>query len=196
MINENNYEDDRQRLSRLLMISRAQGLVSQEKMALEIGVAKKTIQNWERGVSSPSLIQAIAWFRVLDIAALPYLLQFIFPGLEGIKATDNDQKLKDALITLINSLPPEGIRQLLYVFYGDHGSSPEALLHMLTAHLQTPLRDRYSHAEQILTDYKLAKDTQNLTAASHIQPDTEVLEKAIACSREALLSNKNEYSRI
>lgn len=119
-------------LSKTLWETRIKGKRSQEYMALEMGVARKTIQNWEKGISAPSIEQAIEWFRILQISPLPYLFQYVYPQMQSINAGDEDQKLRQNLITLIEQLPPEGIRQLLYLFYGNHGSSPRAVLNLMT----------------------------------------------------------------
>ena len=189
-------EEDRKRLSRMLMLSRAESGLSQEKVALELGIAKKTVQNWERGISAPTLPQAIGWFRVMKVAAMPYFLQFMFPDIEGISKKDSDEKLRKELMKLIETLPAEGIRELMYLFYGNHGSSPRGVLNMVTAHLQTPLRDRYDHASEILSDYKLAVDQNKQVRPEHIQPNVELLENAIKSGREAIIKGKDNYNLI
>lgn len=197
-IYDNDYfnEEDRKRLSRMLMLSRAESGISQEKVALELGIAKRTVQNWERGISAPTLPQAIQWFRVMKVAAMPYFLQFMFPEIEGINPKNNDEKIRTNLIKLIETLPPEGVRQLMYLFYGNHGSSPRAVLNMITAHLQTPLKDRYTHACMILSDYQLYNDKVETINPEHIQPDVKSLETAISKSRKSILQNKNNYISI
>lgn len=186
-------EEDKKRLANILMRSRAESGMSQEKVALELGVAKKTVQNWERGVSSPTLPQAIGWFRVMKVAAMPYFLNFIFPDTDGINKDQSDEKLRKILMLMLDSLPAEGIRQLLYLFYGDHGSSPRATLNLITAHLQTPLRDRYAHANIILNDYELACSMNNNTSKDHIMPNTEVIKDSIELSRKAIVNSKSSY---
>lgn len=189
-------EEDRKRLSRMLMLSRAESGISQEKVALELGIAKRTVQNWERGISAPTLPQAIQWFRVMKVAAMPYFLQFMFPEIEGINPKNDDETIKTNLIKLIETLPPEGVRQLMYLFYGNHGSSPRAVMNMVTAHLQTPLKDRYTHACMILSDYQLHNDKVETTNPEHIQPDVKTLETAISKSRKSILQNKDNYITI
>ncbi len=186
-------EEDKMRLARILMISRAESGLSQEKVALELGIAKKTVQNWERGISSPTLPQAIGWFRVMKIAAMPYLLEFLFPDMEGVSQNESNESLRKKLILLIEALPPEGIRQLLYLFYGDHGSSPRAVLNLMTAHLQTPLRDRYAHANMILCDYEMACSKKENVGKNHIQPNTDLLKSAIDESRKAIIEDNTSY---
>lgn len=195
----NNYffdDEDKKRLSRILMLSRAESGLSQEKVALELGIAKRTVQNWERGISAPTLPQAIQWFKILKVAAMPYFLQFMFPDIEGIGPKDDDSKIRKELINLIEVLPAEGVRQLMYLFYGNHGSSPRGTMNMLTAHLQTTLKDRYNHACMILNDYKLLNDKIETTRPDHVQPNIASLEASIAQSRTAILQNQNNYLTI
>ena len=186
-------EQDRQRLSRMLMLSRAESGLSQEKVALELGIAKKTVQNWERGVSMPTLPQAIAWFRVMKVAAMPYFLQFMYPNIEGTKSGLSDIEIEKQLLTIIEHLPPEGIRQLMYLFYGNHGSSPRVVMNLITAYLQFPLRERYLIDKMILSSYELAKEQNSLTKEEHIQPNTELVKKALEKEHEAILENRESY---
>lgn len=190
---ERQAKEDRKRLSRLLMRSRGESGLSQEAVSLELGIAKKTVQNWEKGVSAPSLPQAIAWFRLMGVPAMPYLIQFIFPEMEGTKGSDDDEKIRKELLEVVQTLPVEAVRQLFYLFYGDHGSSPRGVMNMLTAHLQTPLKDRFAHASTILADYKLSHDKHEVSRPDHIQPNLDLLEKAIEQGREAILQNRENY---
>lgn len=166
---------------------------SQEYMALELEVARKTVQNWEKGVSEPSIGQAINWFKVLDVSPIPYLIQVVHKDMDGISAADDLKKLKSSLHQLLDELPEEGVRQLLYLFYGNHGSSPRAVLNMLTAHLQTPMKDRVMHGHLILKNYELASKKGLVTAAHHVQPNQKLLELAIAKGEEAEINNAKAY---
>lgn len=166
---------------------------SQEYMALELGVARKTVQNWESGASEPSVTQAIEWFRVLDISPLPYFLQIVHKDIKGINAQDEPAKLRGALLKLVQELPEESVRQLLYLFYGTHGSAPRAVLNMLTAHLQVPMEDRVTNGTLILKSYELAKKRGKITELDHVQPNLQLLKKAIAMGEEAAVKEANAY---
>lgn len=166
---------------------------SQEFMALELGVSRKTVQNWESGASEPSVTQAIEWFRILNISPLPYFLQIVHTDMQGINSKDDVGKLRAALLKLVGELPEDSLRQLLYLFYGTHGSSPRAILNMLTAHLQTPLEDRVTSSTLILKSYELAKKKGKTTEKDHVQPNLELLKKAIAMGEEAAVKNANAY---
>jgi len=166
---------------------------SQEYMAFELGVARKTVQNWESGISEPSIGQAIVWFKTVGTSPLPYLYQIMYEDMNGICSSDDISHLKKSLGTLLDQLPEEGIRQLLYLVYGNHGSSPRAILNMVTAHLQTPMRDRVINGSVVLKNYQLAAKKKQLTDVNHVQPNVELLEKAIAMGEDADVQNKKAY---
>lgn len=164
---------------------------SQEYMAFELGVTRRTILNWENGVSEPSVGQTINWFKLVNKNPIPYLLQVTYPDMDKISSKDNDAKILTALMQLINDLPAEGVRQLMYLFFGNHGSSPRAVLQMINAHLQTPMRDRIVHGQLIATDYEIARRTGTLAQPDHIKPNMEYLNACI----EAALSDIEKISK-
>lgn len=186
-------EKDRARLARILMLSRAESGLSQEKVALELGIAKKTVQNWEKGMSTPTLPQAIAWFRVMKVAAMPYFIQFMFPEMEGIKSQHSDDEIRGNLVKMMETLPNEGIRQLMFLFYGNHGSSPRAVMNMMNAYLQTPLKDRYQVDTMIYNNYELAENMQKLTQPNNIKPDTKLMKLAVEKEHDAIVNNEDSY---
>lgn len=169
---------------------------SQEFMAFELGVTRKTIQNWENGVSEPSVSQAMTWFKLLHKNPIPYLLQISYPEMDKISSKDKDAKILASLMQLINDLPAEGVRQLMYLFFGNHGSSPRAVLQMITAHLQTPMKDRIAHGQLVATNYELAAKTDNLAHPQHVQPDLNYLLSAIETAKEAVAKRASEYCSI
>lgn len=185
--------EDEKRLARMLACARAESGMSQEAVALELGIARKTVQNWEKGSSTPTLPQAIAWFRVMKVAAMPYFIQFMFPDMEGIRGYTEDRKVLESLLALIETLPMEGVRQLMYLFYGNHGSSPRAVINMVTAYLQMPLKERYNIDCAIGENYSLAKEMGTITHKENIQPDEEIMRTAIAREREAVIESKSSY---
>ena len=135
----------------------------------------------------------MSWLQACKVPVGPYIMQIAFPHLDGIKGTDDDKKVRNALIEVVRDLPSKQVRQLLYLFFGDHGSSPKGNLEMLTAHLQSPMRDRLAHARQILDDYLLAAEKGTIRRPEHIQPDVDYLEKSIAKGRKAVIEDRESY---
>lgn len=173
-------------IAEALRITRYESGKSQEYMAFELGVSRRTVQNWETAVSEPSVTQATHWFQLLDKNPIPFLLQTVYPDMDKISHRDSDARILASLLQLINDLPAEGVRQLMYLFFGDHGSSPRAVLQMVTAHLQTPMKDRISHGQLIASDYEIAQITGTLAHPEHIQPDLGCLNDAITAAKEGL----------
>lgn len=183
-------------ISEALRYTRNESGRSQEYMASELGVTRRTISNWEGGISEPSVSQMIEWFKLVNKNPLPYLLQYTYPDMDKISHEDEDSKILSALMQIINDLPAEGVRQLMYLFFGNHGSSPRAVLQMITAHLQTPMKDRITHGQLVATDYELALKTDNITHPEHIQPDLDYLNAAIKSAKDAVEKHAKEYSTI
>lgn len=185
------------RFSKIWWRSRADAGVSQEYVAIGVGVSRKTVQNWEKGISSPDLFQASEWFNVLGLNPLPYFLDFIFPqDVDGIKGNDEDKRIDEALKQLIEQLPAAGKRQLLYMLYGNHGSSPNAVLNLMNAHLQAPLKDRIVHATMIVENYELEKMLGNLVCPSNIQPDIKMLRTSMENARTTVEKHRSGYHMI
>lgn len=174
--------------------SRYDAGVSQEYLANHIGVSRKTIQNWENGVSAPDFNQSSKWFEALGINPLPYFLGYIYPeNMGNISAKVSDERVGKALKELIDDLPIEGKRQLLYLFYGDHGSSPRAVLNLITAHLHLPMRERIAQADIIVDSYEMDEATGNLVGKEHIKPDIQLVKKAISKAKDAVMAGNVGY---
>lgn len=186
-------EEARKRLSDILCLTRGMSGISQEAIANELGIARKTVQNWEKGTTSPSFDQVIGWFKVVKVSPLPYLFQYIYPDMESLNDSDNNKLIKQSLLTLLDSLPPEGIKELLYLFYGEHGSSPRAILNLITAHLQTPMKDRVTQAGVIIKNYELALKKNQVTDSNHVQPNLSFLKDALERGENAFLSDEDSY---
>lgn len=183
-------------ISDALRYTRNESGLSQEYMAFELGVTRRTISNWESGVSEPSISQTIDWFKLVHKNPIPYLLQCTYPDMDKISHKEDDSRILASLMQIINDLPAEGVRQLMYLFYGNHGSSPRAVLQMITAHLQTPMKDRITHGQLVATNYELAMRTGSITHPEHIQPDLDCLNGAIETAKKAVEKNAKEYSTI
>lgn len=180
-------------LSEMWKQSREDGGKSQEYMSKALGVSKKTVQNWEAGTSSPSQLMGFMWFKVLGIPPLPYYLELLYPE---FKRVDTDDEVLSALFALIRDMPLSAKKELLYMLGGVHGSSAPALLEMVTAHLQTPMRDRLNIAQSILTNYDIAQATGRIRHPGQIQPNIELLRRAVTEAEQTIKHGKESYTII
>ena len=104
MLHKESKSDRNKRFARIWSLSRSDAGKTQEFMAAGLGVSKKTIQNWEKGVSAPDLYEGSEWFRVLGSNPMPYYLAFLYPWLfDGIKPEDGDEEIEQALMFLVKN---------------------------------------------------------------------------------------------
>lgn len=170
---------------------------SQEYMALELGVAKKTVQNWEKGLSSPSFFQSLEWFRILNTNPFPYYMDVLYPDkIAGVKASDSDEKIEEAFNSLIQNISINDKRALLYLYYGKHGSSPHSVIQVMLAHLHLPMTLRINNACNVDTNYKMAKELNMLVCPDNIQPDLSDFKRSIVMALEACKDNRDSYSNL
>lgn len=168
---------------------------SQEFMAIELGIAKKTVQNWEKGISSPSFFQSLEWFRVLNTNPFPYYMSMMYPKeFNHIKRANTDEEIDEAFDTLIKQVSIEDKRALLYIYYGAHGGDPHTVINLMLAHLHTPLQMRITQAMLISYIYEMQYETDNLICKDDVMPNTEELNKSLMRARVAALQKSYGYS--
>lgn len=117
-------EERKQRFAKIWWKSRSDAKKSQEYMAIHLGISKRTVQNWERGVSSPDLFQSAEWFSLLGQNPLHYYFEYLYPSLyESPSSLNKDEDVEQRLLCLVKQMTPVEQKQLLYMVAGDHGSS-------------------------------------------------------------------------
>lgn len=186
-------EERMKEFSRIHYEARIAAGKSREYMANQLGVAKKTIFNWERGVSSPSFFQSLEWFRVLKIDPIPEYISFVYPAQMDVKPTDSDWKVEEAFHLLIKEIGIKEKRALLYLYKGKHGSSPYSVLQLLLAHLHLPMSLRINDACNVNTNYKLAKELGQLVCPENIQPDLSNFRNSIDKALESCKAKEDRY---
>lgn len=190
-----NRVDISARFAKMWRTSRESVGKSQDYMARALGVSKKTVQNWEAGTSCPSQEKGFAWFVILDLQPLPYYLRLLYPEeFDDLTPCSDDKAIEQALCTVIKDIPSEMKRKILYLLTGAHGSSPLAVMEVITAHLQTPLRDRLNVAQSIATNYEMAQSAGKVKRPDHIQPNMELISSGIQLGKEAVKAGKNSYT--
>ena len=168
---------------------------SQEFMAIELGVAKKTVQNWEKGISSPSFFQSLEWFRVLNTNPFPYYMSLMYPKESHcIKSANTDEEINEAFDTLIKQISVNDKRALLYIYYGAHGGDPHTIINLMLAHLHTPLQARITQAMLISYIYEMQLEIDNLICKDDIMPNLLELNESLMRARVAALHKSYGYS--
>lgn len=176
--------------------SRRDAGVSQEHMALSLGVSKKTIQNWEKGISSPDLFEANEWFRILGVNKMHYILALYYPAFFRDIDIENaeDTEVEEALIKVIKTLSHTEMRQLLFLLTGDHGSDPMAVINLAVAHYQTPLQHRITLGHVIVENYLMAEKLEGVICPDDVKPNMQVVCQSLVRAKEAVFSGKKSYN--
>lgn len=108
------------KLCKILLQSRYEGNISQIKLADEIGVNKKTIMNWEQGITQPSIENIIKWFDACGVNPMHYFLEYISPGAFDNVDYKSEQTINEAFNSLTELMSYEDKMALLYIYFGHH----------------------------------------------------------------------------
>lgn len=176
------------RFTMLLCQARTDAGKSQHYMAMGLGVSKKTIQNWEKGVTYPDILQYTAWFKLLGLDPLHYLVT------SDSANDEEDRLLEEKLSILIKQSSTFEKRELLYLMTGKHGSSWYSLLQMFTTHCHTTMQSRVAAARLILENYEMEAETGELVLQNEIAPDMSTLQQAISQGKQAAQKKENGYT--
>lgn len=188
-----NKEEVKQKFADMWRKSREDANKSQAYMAKKLDVSKKTVQNWESGVSCPSQEKGFEWFDALGVPPLPYYLNLLYKGVFDVKPSSDDDRIELALLTAIKTLTPAEKRKIFYLLYGNHGSSPAGVLDLVTAYLHTPLMARLNVAANIISNYELAETYDYTVNPDNIRPDISFLINSYETAKQAVIDHKTSY---
>lgn len=176
---------------------RTNGHKSQDYMAMELGVSKKTIQNWEKGISSPTFFQSLEWFRILKVNPIPYYIQCVFPyrNVRG-KKTDPDEVIEERFEMLSEQFSINTKRALVYLFLGEHGSSPTAVVQFILEYLHMPMKERALIAKMTSEAYAINKEMGNIVCPDNILPITDLLDRSIEAAKASVIQKCESYSPV
>lgn len=170
--------------------------MSKEKVALELGVSRKTVWSWENGFSYPNFKQLFDWFKTLQINPFPYLYAYY----ADIDVPQNCENIAQALpisgkrrcvMDFVSYADNRLIEMLYEILYGDHGSDVNAFLNLCLEYLQCDPKDKITQAALIKTNHDLSKNKNNNIG---IQPDAELVRKAIISASEAYMKGLKKYN--
>lgn len=185
-----NKIDIADKIASTLRKSRKSSNKSQEYMAKSLGVSRKTVQNWEDGISCPSEVQVYDWFNALCVPPQQYYLEFLYPDLNNETAAD--LVYQEELLEMVSSLPDHMKQKLYFILCGSHGSSPSAVIDMTVANLQTPLRDRLNVCQNVITNYEIADSVGELNDKT-VKIDIKKLKESYTNAVKAVKIRRNSY---
>lgn len=181
-------------LSKMLSDARYASKLSQEQIAQHLNVSRKTVANWEAGISAPTFDMVLKWFNVCDEPIYPYVMKYLHPDeLEKMTPKSTSKEVTKALHICIEQLDEHYQKELLYILTGSHFSNPFGILDLFTAYLHVPLDLRMNVADNIVNNFLFAKARDFLVSNDNVMPDLGNLDKCKSSAREAIYSGKKTY---
>lgn len=179
--------DEKKRFSRIWSSSREEAGKTQDYMADRLGVSKKTVQNWENGVTAPDMYMGNEWFQVLGVNPVPYYLTYQYPEWIGsVSSETDDDAIEQTLLALIKKSTPEEKRNLLFLMAGKHGSPWNLLLQLFVAHCHTSMQTRVNVAQTILDSYEMEAGSRRLAYETDMAPNIQLLRDAVEVRKRAV----------
>ena len=140
--------------------ARVSANLSQREMAHMIEKNERTVQNWEKGVSSPDSDEIMDWCTACGVSPITVFMEVLHPDLyRNADNEDPESTVDRELCMMVQSLPPLTKRLLLFILKGRHGSSPPAVISEIAANLHCPLNNRVSVCGTIIDQYTYAQIT-------------------------------------
>lgn len=183
------------KIALMLYQARSNAHLSQDAMAEALGVSRKTIQKWEDGSLCPNLKKVIEWFDYTGEPLYPYLVHLLHgDSFSGLGAGAQYADLKAVMHLYIDEMSDDRIRELVYLMYSDHGSTPSGVLDLITAYLHLPLDRRACIASAILHAYVICEATGQLRGTDHIMANVDYLKRCCDYATQAVMDGKNSYT--
>ena len=184
------------RSANIFSLSREMSGLSQEYIALEMEVSRKTIWSWENGFSYPNMKQLFEWFKILNENPYPYLYSYfadidIPKGCDDVTQSMDISDKKRCLRDFVTYAGDRTVDMLYNIIYAEHGTNVEAFLNLCICYLFTDLKDKISQAALIKTNYELS---HNWSEGKGIQPDSELVKKAIISASKAYRKGLKKYN--
>ena len=174
--------------------ARVEAGLSQREMAHLIGMTERTVQNWEKGQSSPDGDEIMDWFTACGASPLAAMQEMLHPELYRKQATNmTDEELDAAIAGFLDTSPRIVKEMILFIVLGKHGSYPPAAFAEICANLHTPLQNKVSVCGQVLDNYNCAVATHTDPVPDDVHPPLDLLETSYKAGKEASRRGETAY---
>lgn len=169
--------------------------LSQREIARMIEKNERTVQNWEKGVSSPDCDEIMDWFTACGCSPLAPMQEMLHPELYRQTASSmTDEELDAAVRAYFDHAPRIVKEMILFIAMGKHGSFPPAVFAEVCANLHTPLQNKVSVCGQVLDNYACAVATKTDPVPEDVQPPVELLRTAYEAGKVASQNGEQAYT--
>lgn len=175
--------------------ARVKAGLSQREMACMIEKNERTVQNWEKGQSSPDGDEIMDWFTACGASPLAAMQEMLHPELYRLQVTDmTDEELDEAIANFLDNSSRIVKEMILFIVLGKHGSYPPAVIAEICANLHTPLQNKVSVCGQVLDNYNCAVATHTDPVPDDVHPPVELLTTAYKSGKEASRRGETSYT--
>lgn len=183
------------KIGKALAKARVSAGLSQREMAIALNRGERTVQSWEKGISSPDSDEVFDWCCVCGVSPISVFMEMIHPELYAVPDDGKtDEELDAELCRLVVNLPPLTKRLLLFILKGNHGSSPPAVISEVAANLHCPLNNRVSVCGTIIDQYNFAQNMGLDPCPDAPRPPIDDLKVNYKAGREASEKGAQGYT--
>lgn len=182
------------KIGKALAEARVSAGLSQREMAIALNRGERTVQSWEKGISSPDSDEVFDWCSACGVSPISVFMEMIHPELYAVPDDGKtDEELDAELCRLVVNLPPLTKRLLLFILKGNHGSSPPAVISEVAANLHCPLNNRVSICGAVIDHYSFAQSMGLDPCPQEPQPPIEDLRMNYKAGRAASENGAQGY---
>lgn len=183
-----------EKIGAALAKARVSAGLSQREIARKINCGERTVQSWEKGMTSPDSDEIMDWCGACGVSPFSVFQEMMHPELYGTPDADKtDQQISKELIKYVQSLPPLTKRLLLFILKGRHGSYPPAVISEVAANLHCPLNNRVSICGAVIDHYSFAQSMGLDPCPREPQPPLEDLRMNYKAGRAASENGAQGY---
>lgn len=178
----------------LYRLRKSRGL-SKLQIANMLMVDVHTWDRYEKGVSSPDVVDYVYLYTTLHENILGPLLEYLYPDVYKDIGSADIGSQRNAIKHYIDATAsPHTIQELMYFLFGKHGSSQMSQIEMVTMYNHLPMEYRYIIAQMIDTFYHMAEKRDELAQTDCVMPNVEVFEEGLRKGMSAAYDGRQSYS--
>lgn len=164
--------------------------VSQEQAAAEIGVRRSTIGNYENGISTPDIEKFIALCKLYKMDYVKMLVYYY--GSPDGSISGSEDVISD-IIYLISTYDEDKLKELRWIFSGEHGKRVDSLFQLVLIYLHLDLGSRIHATEWLFGMYSALKLQHKTVNENIMEPNFSNVLSSLKDAREAYIYGKDNY---
>lgn len=168
--------------------------LSRARLAALTGIDERRVKRFEEGNDAPRVPEFFAALDAIGVPAFPLLLEYIHPS-EYSNREPGADATRARVAHYVQSVATERlVRQLDYLFVGQHGSNLEPQMQLITLINHLPLAYRVIICKQALAFWELATLRGETINPADVMPDVELLRATLVKAEAAVAKQQQAYN--